>query len=333
MERRVTARKVAELAGVSVSAVSRTFTEGASVSRKTRERILAAAQSIGYHPNLLARSLMTGRTELIGLVSNNFDNPAFMEIFNLFTRGLQPHGLRPLLINLSGGEDTKSALATLQQYNVDAVIVASSTLPSDFIAGCIELRLPVVHAFGRTEARTPVHVVGANNREGGRLAATILAERFYRKIAFLGGPQGASSTQDRLDGFHEGLKAHDLDLALAVYGPSYAHEVGMELMSQILKSGVVDAVFCGDDILAIGAMDACRKAGINIPEALGIVGFNDIAMASWPSYRLTTIRQPIADIIIAAVEDAIRLVSDPSLELTPKLFPCTPILRDTVRRL
>ena len=318
MERRVTARKVAELAGVSVSAVSRTFTEGASVSRKTRERILAAAQSIGYHPNLLARSLMTGRTELIGLVSNNFDNPAFMEIFNLFTRGLQPHGLRPLLINLSGGEDTKSALATLQQYNVDAVIVASSTLPSDFIAGCIELRLPVV---------------GANNREGGRLAATILAERSYRKIAFLGGPQGASSTQDRLDGFHEGLKAHDLDLALAVYGPSYAHEVGMELMSQILKPGVVDAVFCGDDILAIGAMDACRKAGINIPEALGIVGFNDIAMASWPSYRLTTIRQPIADIIIAAVEDAIRLVSDPSLELTPKLFHCTPILRDTVRRL
>ena len=129
------------------------------------------------------------------------------------------------------------------------------------------------------------------------------------------------------------MKAHDLDLALAVYGPSYAHEVGMELMSQILKPGVVDAVFCGDDILAIGAMDACRKAGINIPEALGIVGFNDIAMASWPSYRLTTIRQPIADIIIAAVEDAIRLVSDPSLELTPKLFPCTPILRDTVRRL
>jgi DNA-binding LacI/PurR family transcriptional regulator len=98
--RRLTARQVAAEAGVSISAVSRTFTDGASVSPATRARVLSAARTLGYRPNVLAQSLMTGRTRLIGLVSNNFDNPAFMEIFDQFTRLLQQRGLRPLLANL-----------------------------------------------------------------------------------------------------------------------------------------------------------------------------------------------------------------------------------------
>ena len=90
----VTSSQVAEHAGVSQSAVSRTFTEGASVSEGTRQKVLEATRKLGYQPNILARSLMTRRTELIGLVSNNFDNPAFMEIFDLFTRRLQQKGLQ-----------------------------------------------------------------------------------------------------------------------------------------------------------------------------------------------------------------------------------------------
>src|SRR5262244_1729673 len=122
-DRRITAKEVAERAGVSISAVSRTFTKGASVSRATREKVLAATRALGYQPNILARSLMTRRTELIGLVSNNFDNPAFMEIFDLFTRRLQQRGRRPLLVNLSGGANTDAALDMLLQYNADGVIV------------------------------------------------------------------------------------------------------------------------------------------------------------------------------------------------------------------
>src|SRR5580700_3345322 len=143
LDRRVTAKEVAELAGVSISAVSRTFTKDASVSPKTREKVLAATRSLGYQPNVLARSLMTGRTKLIGLVSNNFDNPAFMEIFDLFTRRLQQHGLRPLLANLSGGARTDVALEMLLQYSVDGVIVASSTLQPRFAEACAEAGLPV----------------------------------------------------------------------------------------------------------------------------------------------------------------------------------------------
>ena len=94
---RVTAQQVADRAGVSISAVSRAFTHGASVSPAMLAKVMKAAKELEYQPNLMARSLMTGRTELIGLVSNNFDNPAFMEIFDLFTRKLQDRGLKPLL--------------------------------------------------------------------------------------------------------------------------------------------------------------------------------------------------------------------------------------------
>ena len=119
----VTLKDVAELAGVSRSAVSRTYTEGASVSLKTREKVKKAALELGYSPNALASSLTTGRTKMIGLVSNNFRNPFFLEVFDLFTRGLQERGLRPLLVNLSEETDPEASIRMLRQYSVDGVIV------------------------------------------------------------------------------------------------------------------------------------------------------------------------------------------------------------------
>jgi DNA-binding LacI/PurR family transcriptional regulator len=330
-ERRVTAREVAELAGVSISAVSRTFTKGASVSAETREKVLAATGSLGYRPNLLARSLMTRRTELIGLVSNNFDNPAFMEIFDLFTRRLQQRGLRPLLANLSGGARPDAALEMLLQYNVDGVIVASSMLPRHFAEACAEARLPVVQAFGRPGGKVAVNIVSADNIQGGRIAGDLLRQRGYRNIAFLGGPQTATSTEDRLVGLRESLALAGLQPVAEVFGHSYAHEAGSALMHQLLKSGGIEAIFCGDDILAMGALDACREAGVRVPQEMGIIGFNDIAMASWSAYDLTTIRQPIGEIIVTAVEILLRTVDRPGETAEVKLFPCEGIVRGTLR--
>ena len=201
---RVTARDVAGLAGVSISAVSRVFTEGASVSAATRKKVIDATRSLGYQPNLLARSLMTKRTELIGLISNNFDNPAYMEIFDLFTRRLQQRGLRPLLANLSDGLPPDGALSVLMQYSVDGVIVSSSPLHRQFAEACADARLPVVQAFGRPGGKSPINVVGADNVQGGRVAGDLLCGRGYRRIAFLGGPRDATSTEDRLEGFRAG---------------------------------------------------------------------------------------------------------------------------------
>jgi DNA-binding LacI/PurR family transcriptional regulator len=330
--RRATAKEVAKLAGVSVSAVSRTFTEGASVSPATREKVLAATRSIGYTPNALARSLMTKRTELIGLVSNNFDNPLFMEIFDLFTRRLQQRGMRPLLANLSGGIRTDGALAMLRQYSVDGVIVASSTLPPQFAASCAEAGIPVVHCFGRPGDASSVDIVGVDNLQGGQLAGQTLRERGYRNIAFLGGPQSATSTEDRLRGLTEQLATENISPCAVVYGHSYCHDAGLTLMRQLLRNGGIDAVFCGDDVLAMGALDACLEAGVNVPRDIGVIGFNDMAMASWLSYNLTTIRQPVADIIVTAVERVLALVDQSSpRKLAVKIFNCNLVERGTLR--
>ena len=117
----VTLKDVAELAGVSRSAVSRTYTEGASVSGKTREKVIRAATALGYSPNALASSLTTGRTKMIGLISNNFHNPVFLEVFDQFTRGLHERGLRPLLVNLTDEVDPEASVNMLRQYSVDGV--------------------------------------------------------------------------------------------------------------------------------------------------------------------------------------------------------------------
>ncbi len=329
--KRITAQQVADRAGVSISAVSRVFTPGASASTDTRDKVMKAANALGYQPNVMARSLMTGRTELIGLVSNNFDNPAFMEIFDLFTRTLQDHGLRPLLANLSGNSDPEKAVAMLRQYNVDAVIVASSTVSQAFIDGCLAADIPLVHAFGKPSSNSAIHVVGADNVQGGKLAATTLLRLGYKRMAFLGGPRTASSTVDRLKGFKAVLKAKAMSPIAEVFATSYSHEQGRLMMLALLATTGVDAVFCGDDILAMGALDACKEAGRSVPSDMGILGFNDIAMASWAAYNLSTIRQPIAEIIISAVEQAITLVADHQQVSQPQRFACEAVLRGTLR--
>ncbi len=330
--RSVTAREVADRAGVSISAVSRAFTNGASVAPATRSKILKSARALGYQPNVMARSLMTGRTELIGLVSNNFDNPAFMEIFDLFTRRLQDLGLRPLLANLSGDSDPQKAIAMLRQYKVDGVIIASSTVSPAFIEGCLAAKMPLVHAFGKSTRKPSGYVVGADNLQGGRLAGQILLEHGYRKVAFLGGPRSASSTADRLQGFRARLKENGLTPVKEVFADRYSHESGQQVMRQLLAERHIEAVFCGDDILAMGALDACKVSSRSVPKDIGILGFNDIAMASWAAYDLSTIRQPIAEIIVAAVDLSIKLVSDQHLTPQAKLFACEPALRSTLRR-
>ncbi len=151
----VTLKDVAELAGVSRSAVSRTFTDGASVSDKTRKKVEKAARELGYSPSLIARSLATNRTKLIGLVANNFQNPIFLEVFDLYTQALQEKGLRPLLVNLTNETDPEHSVQMLRQYRVDGVIVATSTLPPEFAVAFKKSRCASGACFWPLQPCTP----------------------------------------------------------------------------------------------------------------------------------------------------------------------------------
>ena len=327
----MTLREVAKVAGVSRSAVSRTFTAGASVSKQTRAKVEAAAAKLGYRPNVLARSLTTRRTELIGLVSNNFENPAFMEVFDLFTRRLQDRGLRPLLLNLTEEIDAEAAVQTLLQYSVDGVILASSTLPNGFTSSFVEAGMPVVHAFGRYTPRAPVSVVSVDNVHGGELAAQRLLSAGYRSIGFLGGPRDATSTKDRLAGFKRVLERANLVVQATSFAAQYGYDAGHLAMRTLMSKAEVEAVFCGDDILAMGARDACRDLRLRVPDDVGLIGFNDVATSAWRAYDLTTVRQPIREITIAAVDQIVARVDQADTIPEGRLFPCRLVERSTLR--
>jgi DNA-binding LacI/PurR family transcriptional regulator len=328
-----TLKDVAERAGVSRSAVSRTFTEGASVSPAMRRRVEAAAAELGYSPNALASSLTTGRTRMIGLISNNFHNPIFLTVFDLFTSGLQARGLRPLLVNLSDETDPQSSVTMMRQYSVDGVVVASSTLPPGFSQAFRDAGIPVVHTFGRYASAPLVHVVGIDNVACGRMAAETLLSRGYRRVGFLGGPELATSTQDRLRGFREALAAAP-DVRLSVsFAAAYSFDAGRAEMLRLLRGAPDEAYFCGDDVLSIGALSAVQEAGLRVPGDIGIIGLNDMEMAGWQNINLTTIRQPIPQIVAATIELIVAMLDDPSRDPEARLFPCAIVERGTLRPL
>ena len=328
----ITLKDVAERAGVSRAAVSRSFTDGASVSAKTRAKVEKAASELGYSPNLLARSLTTRKTQLIGLVSNNFHNPVFLQIFDLLTRGLQDLGLRPLLVNLSDEIDPARSVRMLRQYSVEGVIVASSHLPEGFARAFRDAGLPVVHAFGRATPTPDVHVVGIDNGLAGRMAAETLIARGYRRIGFMGGPDQASTTQDRLAGFVAAAGAQGVT-PLVSFAGAYSFEAGRMEMARLLRGAPAEAYFCGDDVLSIGALSAAQDAGLAVPGDLGIIGLNDMAMAGWQNIALTTIHQPFAAIVASSIELIVASFADPGAVPEVRLFPCHIVERRTLRPL
>ena len=305
------------------------------MSVRTRAKVESAAQELGYTPSVLASALSTGRTRLIGLVANNFHNPLFLEVFDRFTRVLQERGLRPLLVNLTEETDPEKSVRLLRQYSVDAVIVASSTLPDGFAHAFHDAGLPVVHAFGRRSAAHEVHVVGIDNVECGRLAARTFHARGYRRVAFLGGPEHATSTRDRLAGFAEelarlpGMRHHD-ELRRGLYlrgGP--VRDAAPPRGGRTARRPTSAATTWW----RWGRSAPCGTQGLQVPEEVGLLGLNDMEMAGWANIDLTTIRQPVADIIAASVDLAVASIDDPARPPEARLFPCGIVERKTLRPL
>ncbi len=327
----VTITDVALLAKVSRSAVSRTFTEGASVSDKMRKRVEKAADELGYSPNILARSLTTQRTKLIGLVSNNFDNPLFLQVFDLFTRGLQNIGLRPLLVNLTDETDPTHSVRMLRQYSVDGVIVATSELPAGFSRAFREAGIPIVHSFGRLTGTPDVHTVSIDDKQCGRMAAQTLVERGYKSLGFLGGPENVSVVQDRFAGFMDELSKHPEITVSHSFADNHSFAAGRKEMFRLLQAPHAEAYFCGDDVLSIGAISAIESSGLSVPGNIGIIGLNDMEISGWENINLTTIHQPITQIVGSSIELIGAVLEEPNRFPETRLFSCKVVERGTLR--
>ena len=175
---------------------------------------------------------------------------------------------------------------------------------------------------------------GINNISAGRLAAKTLVDRGYKRVGFLGGPRTATSTQDREKGFLTELGNHPNIEFTTSFAEDYSFKAGRDEMLRLLKEGdPAEAYFCGDDVLSIGVLSAIRDMNLKVPEDIGIIGLNDMDMASWANIDLTTIHNPLKDIIRKSIDLVTALVEDETIKPEAHLFECSVVERGTLRPL
>lgn len=300
---KVTAMDVARLAGVSQSAVSRVFTHGASASKVTAEKVRAAALQLGYRPDPLARAMITGRTRIIGLVVAYLENQFYPVALELLSQALQARGYHVLVFMAENStERVPQVMQELLDYQVDGIITASVAMTNDLTTRCSAAGIPVV-MFNRGQDDDRLSEVTSDNIAGGRRAARHLIETGHRRIAHVMGWQGSSTGRDRAEGFQQVLRGAGLE-PFAMIDGMYSRDVASEAVRTMFAGAQKpDAIFVSNDHMAFAVMDTLRfEMGLSVPGDVSVVGYDDVPMAAWASYNLTTIRQPVRRMVEATVD-------------------------------
>jgi DNA-binding LacI/PurR family transcriptional regulator len=337
MRSTATAQDVAKLAKVSQSAVSRTFTPGASVSEDTRNRVMIAAKTLGYRPNAMARSLITRRSRIIALVMGYLENQFYPLVIQELSQKLQKQGYHVLMF-ISDGDETDGVLDEILQYQIDGIVIASAMLSPALARQCADSGVPVV-LFNRVPdtsafARHTTCSVTSDNFEGGRMAARLLLDRGHKRIAFLAGLEKSSTNHERERGFREVLAAEGLSVfrrEVGHYDFERAAEAARAMFAGLPAARRPDAVFVANDHMAIAVMDVLRQElGLRVPEDVSVVGFDDVPQAAWGAYRLTTVVQAVGPMVDATVELLHEQMQD---DAQPRnvVIPCSVVERDSVR--
>lgn len=308
---RITSLDVARAAGVSQSAVSRVFS-GASASKTTIAKVRKAAERLGYRPNQLARAMITGKSRIIGLVVAYLDNQFYPLALERLSHALQARGYH-ILVLMAGNstEGIDSVMQSLIDYRVDGIITASVAMSSDLTGRCAAANVPVV-MFNRGQDGSGLSQVTSANVDGGRMVAEFLLAGGHRRIAHIAGWGGSSTGRDRARGLIEGLAAAGQE-PLAVIDGMYRRDVAAEAADTLMaRPDPPDAIFVGNDHMAFAVLDQLRgRLGIDVPGEVSIVGYDDVPLAAWSAYDLTSVRQPVNRMVEATVDTLLGQIDDP----------------------
>lgn len=310
---RATSTLVARRAGVSVAAVSRAFTPGATIAADTRQRVLAAASAVGYVPRTLLRASVDTPPS-VGVVMGDMTNPFFPEVLERLTLSLRARGYGIQVQFAPRGTDVDAVIPDLFRVPLAGVLMGSATLSSGLARVCRERGVPLV-LLNRAVPAPGISMVGCDNHAAGMRVAALFLRTGRQRIAFMGGRADIASGIERGRGFRDALAAaghtlHAMENGGFVY--ETAHEAARRLFAQ--PPGP-DAVFCANDVMALAVLDHLRhERGLRVPQDVSVVGFDDIAMASWPTYGLTTIRQRIDVMTDEAIDMLARLGATPGSE-------------------
>ncbi len=293
----VTLRDVAAAAGVHPATASRALNPETRllVREDTAHRVLAAAQSLGYHPNPVARSLRTRRSHTVGVVIPDLTNPLFPPIVRGLEDRLATAGYVALLGNTDGeGERERLVYDQMRARHVDGIVLATAQLDDPLLAEASRSGLPVV-LMNRTAANHSLPSVSVDNERGLRMAVSHLIGQGHTRIAHIAGPQEVSTGLHRYRGFLAAMVAHGLaaDPELITFATAFSIEEGKRCMQALLAAGrTCTAVAAGNDMLAVGCFAALDEAGLSCPADVSVVGFNDMPFIDRLRPPLTTIRFP-----------------------------------------
>ncbi len=310
MQARITSLDVARRAGVSQSAVSRVFS-GASASAATIAKVRAAADELGYRPNSLARAMITGKSRIIGLLVAYLDNQFYPVALERLSNALQAKGYHILVFMVENASDgIDDTVQELLGYQVDGIVTASVSMSSELTARCAAAGIPVV-MFNRGQDGSGFSSVTSANVEGGRKVAEFLLAGGHQRIAHIAGWEGSSTGRDRQRGFVEGLAAQGA-APVAVIDGMYKRGVAAEAARALMaRPDAPDAIFVGNDHMAFAVLDVLRaELGRDVPNEVSVVGYDDVPLAAWPAYDLTTVRQPVNRMVEATVDTLLAQIDD-----------------------
>lgn len=322
------AQDVAARAGVSRSAVSRAFTPGASIAPATLAKVREAADALGYEVNDLARGLLAQRSQLVGLVTSDPESPFRAQMIAALSRALIERGNVPALISIGPtAEDLANVSRQLLRYRAEATIFLSGSPP----ARLVEL----TRRNGQTlilinRAETGLDSVRCDDRGGTRQAFEALRTTGASRFAVVTKANPSPSLRAREQAFAQFVAACGAPPTV-VRADRADYHGGQEAARQLLANGrPPGAVFCVNDLLAFGALDQLRGVGLGVPDDISVVGFDDVPMAAWAPYRLTTLRQDPERIAKEVIGILDRRTAEPDLPPISTSFPVQLVIRETV---
>lgn len=304
----ITADDVAALAGVSRWTVNRAYRKDASISAKSREKVMKAAETLGYVPDLLATSLATDRTNLVALLVDDFANPHKLIMMERLTRILRKNGYDTLLVNTSDEEDASAALLNASQRRVDAAILIGVSFNDQSLETALGAkRVKKLIVFARMSKNDNTISICCDDRAAMTALTQHVFSAGYRNPLFIAGPQSQSAHLQRKETFlsqwEKTTGTRPKFASVERYDPKMAYDLIFEQFRDTPKSELPDVLVCENDAVAMGAIDAIRyELGLRVPEDIAVTGFDNAPQASSPHYELTTYRQPLTEMANALVD-------------------------------
>jgi LacI family transcriptional regulator len=322
---------VARVSGVSYSTVSRVVNGHAYVRESTRQRVQAAMAELGYVAHVTARALASGRTQAVGLLAQEIDNPFFSVVIKGIDQEVSVAGYDLLLCTThSRREKEAEYVARLSHGMADGLLIVLPTRLPEYVEHLRAEQYPFVLIDHDSDA-PGCNVINAANRDGTRTGIAYLIELGHRRIGFITGRSDVGATHERLAGYRDALLEAGIppDVRLVVEG-DFLEARGYSAATELLSlAQPPSAIFASSDVAAFGVLGAARDAGLQVPRDLSVLGFDDIVEASYPGAALSTIRQPLREMGRVAVQRLMSLLADPSQPAVRTVMETELVLRNT----